>query len=161
LEKQDLARYSTLLFFDKKMCNSGAILGTARKLKHHYFMQERGYDMDVSRLHQDNMSMILSETNGKASSSKRTKHIKVKYFFVKDKINHGKFIVKHCLTKQMWTDINTKPKQGLVFQFFQGHVMDIPENYKDADYCGNVPTSPPVSNDANLIQGAVSIEGVC
>jgi hypothetical protein len=44
----------------------------------------------------------------------------------------------------MWTDINTKPKQGLVFQVFQGHVMGIPANYKDTDYIGNVPTSPPV-----------------
>jgi hypothetical protein len=34
LGKQDLVRYSTLLFFCKKMCNSGAILLTARKLKH-------------------------------------------------------------------------------------------------------------------------------
>jgi hypothetical protein len=80
-----------------------------------YFMQEQGYNKDASLLYEDNMSVILHETNDKASNLKRTKHIKVKYFFVKDKINHGEVIVKHCPTKQMWTDINTKPKQGLVF----------------------------------------------
>ncbi len=53
-----------------------------------YFMQEQGYDMDASLLYQDNMSTMLLKTNGKASSSKRTNHIKVKYNFVKHKINH-------------------------------------------------------------------------
>jgi len=35
-------------------------------------MIEQGYDMDPSLLYQDNMSAILLETNGRASSSKRT-----------------------------------------------------------------------------------------
>jgi hypothetical protein len=78
-------------------------------------MQEQGYDLDASLLYQDNMSAMLLETNGNASSSKQTKHIKVKYFFVKDKIDYGKVVVEHCPTEQNWTDINTKPKQGLVF----------------------------------------------
>ncbi len=39
--------------------------------------------MDTSLLYQDNMSAVLLEMNGKASSSKRTKHIKVKYFLSK------------------------------------------------------------------------------
>jgi hypothetical protein len=47
-----------------------------------YFMIELGYDMDPSLLYQDNMSAILLETNGRASSSKRTKHIKVKYYLI-------------------------------------------------------------------------------
>jgi hypothetical protein len=47
-----------------------------------YFMEEHGYDMDPSVLYQDNMSAIVLETNGKASSTKQTKHIKVKYFCI-------------------------------------------------------------------------------
>ncbi len=46
-------------------------------------MIEQGYDMDALLLYQDNMSAILLKTNGEASSSKHTKHIKVKYFFIK------------------------------------------------------------------------------
>ncbi len=45
----------------------------------HYFMEEQGYDMDLLVLYQDNMSAILLETNGKVSSTKQTKHIKVKF----------------------------------------------------------------------------------
>jgi hypothetical protein len=47
-----------------------------------YFMQEQGYKMDALLLYQDNMSMILLKTNGRASSLKRTKHIKVKYYSI-------------------------------------------------------------------------------
>ncbi len=45
----------------------------------------------------------------------------------------------------MWTDINTKPKQGLVFRVFRAHVMGIPVNYKDSDCKGKVPLTPVVS----------------
>jgi len=60
-----------------------------------YFLQEQGYDMEPSLLYQDNMSAILLETNGRASSSKRTKHIKVKYFYITDKIAQNEIVVEH------------------------------------------------------------------
>jgi hypothetical protein len=47
-----------------------------------YFMQEQGFEMEASLLYQDNMSAMLLKTNSRASSSKRTKHSKVKYFFI-------------------------------------------------------------------------------
>ncbi len=50
--------------------------------------------MDASILYQDNMSAILLEMNGKASSSKRTKHIKVKYFYVKEKVDNGEIEIE-------------------------------------------------------------------
>jgi hypothetical protein len=75
---------------------------------------------------------------------KRTKHIKVKYFFIKDKVDQGEIRIKHCPTEQMWTDVNTKPKQGLAFRVFRGHVMGIPVDYKDSDYEGKVPLMPVV-----------------
>ena len=64
-----------------------------------YFMQEQGYNMDPSLLYQDTMSAILLETNGRASSSKRTKHIKVKYYLNKDKVNQKEITIKHCPTE--------------------------------------------------------------
>ena len=103
-----------------------------------YFMQEQGYKMDASLLYQDNMSAILLETNRRASSSKRTKHIKVKCYLIKDKVGLGEITIEHCMAKQIWTEINTKPKQGLVFCVFMGHVMGIPAEYRDADYEGKV-----------------------
>jgi hypothetical protein len=42
----------------------------------------------------------------------------------------------------MWTDINTKPKQCLVFRVFRGHVVGIPVDYKESDYESKVPLMP-------------------
>ena len=108
-----------------------------------YFMVEQGYDMEPSLLYQDNMSAILLETNGRASSSKRTKHIKVKYYLIKDKVDRGEVTIEHCPTEQMWTDINTKPKQGAVFRAFRGQVIDIPADYNDASFAARCNFRPP------------------
>ena len=56
----------------------GQMLWTAR------FLQSQGYDVKNSLLHQDNQSAILLERNGQLSSGQQTKHINVKYFFIKD-----------------------------------------------------------------------------
>ena len=47
-------------------------------------MRAQGYVSKETVVYQDNKSAILLENNGKLSSSKRTKHINVLYFFVKD-----------------------------------------------------------------------------
>jgi hypothetical protein len=110
-----------------------------------YFMQEQGYVMDVLLLYQDNMSAILLKTNRRASSSKCTKHIKVKHYLIKDKVGQGEITIEHCPTKKMWTDMDNKPKQGFVLCVFRGHLMGIPAEYRDADYEGKVPLLPKVS----------------
>jgi hypothetical protein len=108
-----------------------------------YFMVEQGYNMEPSLLYQDNMSAILLETNGRASSSKWTKHIKVKYFLIKNKVDWNEITIKHCLTNQMWTDINMKPKQRDVFRKFRGHVMGIPTDYNDKSFATRCNFRPP------------------
>jgi hypothetical protein len=95
--------------------------------------------MDALLLYQENMSAILLKINGQASNSKHTKHIEVKYYFIKDKVGQGEITIKHCPTDKMWTDINTKPKQGFVFRVFRRHAMGIPTDYRDLDYEGKVP----------------------
>jgi hypothetical protein len=54
-----------------------------------YLIKAQGYTVDHNMLYQDNKSAILLEKNGKFSSSKRTKHIKTRYFFVTDKVAQG------------------------------------------------------------------------
>jgi hypothetical protein len=80
-----------------------------------HFMEEQGYDMDSSVLYQDNMSAILLKKNGKVSSTKQTKHIKLKYFYINKKVDSTKIKIEHCPMGHMWMNINTKPKQGLVY----------------------------------------------
>ena len=54
-----------------------------------YFIEAQGYSIEQNIIFEDNMSTINLANNGTFSSSKRTKHIKARYFFVKDKIKEG------------------------------------------------------------------------
>ena len=65
------------------------------------------------------------EVNGKLSSSKRTKHINIRYFFIQDRIKNGEITVKHCPTDQMLADYFTKPLQGAKFIQFRDMILGI------------------------------------
>jgi hypothetical protein len=56
------------------------------------FMEEQGYRIDKNILYQDNKRKILLENNGK-KSSKRTKAIYIRYFFVTDQVEKGNLII--------------------------------------------------------------------
>jgi hypothetical protein len=49
-----------------------------------YFLEAQGYTCHDTIIYQDNKSAILLEKNGKKSSSKRMKHINIRYFFITD-----------------------------------------------------------------------------
>ena len=57
---------------------------------------------------QDNNSTVLMAKNGRFSCSKRTRHIKNRYFMIMDKIVKGDVIIQYCPTGDMWAYINTK-----------------------------------------------------
>jgi hypothetical protein len=57
-----------------------------------YFMKAQGYGVKDNIVFQDNKSSILLEKNGKAPSSKRTKHINIRYFFITNRIKKGRSI---------------------------------------------------------------------
>ena len=58
---------------------------------------------------EDNRSTMLLMKNGKLSSGKRTKHLDVRYFYVKDLLDRGIIKLSHCLSKKMIADFFTKP----------------------------------------------------
>ena len=96
-----------------------------------YFLESLGYGIKQNIIYQDNKSAIALEKNGKASSSKRTKHIRMRYFFIKDCVDRGEVTIKHCPTKEMWSDILTKPKQGKEFFIMRSKLMGCPVNLDD------------------------------
>ncbi len=80
-----------------------------------YFLEAQGYAVNESVVYQDNQSAILLEKNGRASSSKRTRHINMRYFFVTDRVANGEISIEYCPTKTMLADYFTKPLQGIQF----------------------------------------------
>ena len=61
-------------------------------------MEAQGYVINNNILYQDNMSAILLEENRGKSSTKNRKHINVWYYFIKDRVELGKVVIKHCPT---------------------------------------------------------------
>jgi hypothetical protein len=90
-----------------------------------YFLEAQGYKIEDNILYQDNKSSILLETNGKASSSKRTKHINIRYFFITDRVKKNELSVVWCPTGNMIGDYATKPLQGAVFKKFRDLIMGV------------------------------------
>ena len=90
-----------------------------------YFMEAQGYTINDNILFQDNKSAILLEKNGKASSSKRTKHINIRYFFITDRIQKYEVSIVWCLTGDMIADFATKPLQGAMFKKFRDMIMGV------------------------------------
>jgi len=87
--------------------------------------------MTNARIYQDNKSTILLENNGKMSSSKRTKHIKSKFFFVTVKVAQGDIVIEWLPTDQMWVDVNTKPKTGIGYRRDRAMLMNCPMDIPD------------------------------
>ncbi len=80
-----------------------------------YFLEAQGYKIDNNILYQDNKSSILLETNGRGSSGKRTRHINVRYFFIRDRVESKEIRIEYCPTGIMVADYFTKPLQGALF----------------------------------------------
>jgi hypothetical protein len=96
-----------------------------------YFLECQGYTIDEYIVFQDNMSAMSLEKNGRVSSSKRTKHIKAKYFLIKDYYDAEEIDIKFCPTDEMWADILTKPLQGQRFRDMRAFLQNCPRDYDD------------------------------
>ena len=88
-----------------------------------YFLKWQGYNSEMI-LYQDNMSAMLLEKNGKRSSSKRTKHINIRFYFITDRYEKGDVQIVHCGTETMLADYFTKPLQGKKFLEFRKRIMN-------------------------------------
>ena len=75
------------------------------------------------------MSTLSLAKNGYVSSSKRTKHIKAKYFFIRHFHNAGELDLQYCPTEQMWADVLSTPLQGAKFRLMCAFLMNCPVDY--------------------------------
>ena len=89
------------------------------------FLRSQGFETRDTIIYQDNKSAILLETNGRYSSSKRTRHIEARYFFVKDYQDRKAFNIQYCPTDDMIADFFTKPLQGNKFYKFRKLIMNL------------------------------------
>ena len=101
------------------------------------FLEAQGYTISESILEQDNESAIKLETNGRQSAGAKSRHIDIRYFFIKDQTEKENISVRHCPTLKMLADFFTKPLQGSLFRKFRDVVL----GYKHVDTLDTAPDS--------------------
>ena len=89
------------------------------------FLEAQGYHVTDNVLHQVNESTIKLARNGRRSSSKQTRHIEIRYYFVTDHIERDRLRVSYCPAGDMLADYFSKPLQGSLFRKFRNLILNV------------------------------------
>ena len=99
-------------------------IGAIEWTKH--FLQAQGLTVNDNVLYRDNTSSMKLEQNGKSSSSKRTRHFNIKYFYITALIHRNELRIEYCPTDEMLADYMTKPLVGPPFEKMRALLMNLP-----------------------------------
>ena len=87
------------------------------------FLKFQGVTVTYNIYYQDNESAIKLQSNGRSSAGDKSRHIDIRYFFIKDRISKNEIKVEYCPTEKMLADFFTKPLQGTIFRRFRDVIM--------------------------------------
>ena len=87
------------------------------------FLQEQGYPIVNNVIYQDNESTKRMARNGRNSCTGNSRHINIRYFFVKDRVDKKEIHIEHCRTENMLADYFTKPLQGSLYHRYRNILM--------------------------------------
>ena len=79
------------------------------------FLKGQGYTMGAITIFQDNQSCMVLIERGR-SGAERTRHIDIRYFWVKERVDLGEIRVEYLRSEDMYANVLTKPLQGSQFQ---------------------------------------------
>ena len=86
------------------------------------FLLCQGLKLQPAKIYQDNLSTIFLASKGR-STSERTRHVKIRYFFIHHFIETGEVQLSHLTTTQMIADLLTKPLHGTLFLKFRSELL--------------------------------------
>ena len=78
------------------------------------FLIAQGYKMEPVTIYQDNQSCMALVERGR-SGAERTRHIQIRYFWVKERVDTGEVRVQYLRSEDMYANVLTKPLQGSQF----------------------------------------------
>ena len=101
-----------------------------------YFFKEQGKEIGEGNtvigkrniLYQDNESCIKLAKYGKSSSTRRTRHIHIRYFAITDRVKKKEIEIHYCPTGEMLGDFYTKPVQGSLYRKFRNSILGLTES---------------------------------
>ena len=86
------------------------------------FLTAQGYVLKSTLLLEDNRSAIDMVRAGKPTS-KRSKHINMRFYFIKQHLDSGELALDHCPTEDMLADILTKSLAGSLFLSIRDRIL--------------------------------------
>jgi hypothetical protein len=118
------------------------------------FLEAQGYMMRENILEQDNESAIKLEKNGRTSAGPKSRHIDIRYYWIKDRVKTGDVTIRHsCPTLSMLADFFTKPLQGTLFRQFRDALL----GRSHVDTLATCPMTPPKER----VEDPRDARGVC
>ena len=78
------------------------------------FLIAQGYKTGPAIIYQDNLSCMSLVKRG-GPTSERSRHIGIRYFWVKERVDTGEITIEHLSTEKMFANVLTKPLQGAQF----------------------------------------------
>ncbi len=110
-----------------KRSTEAELVGASDYLAHiiwmQMFLEAQGYAIETSILEQDNESAIKLEQNGRMSAGQKSRHVNIRYFWIKDRTKANGITIRHCPTLEMLADFFTKPLQGNLFRRFRDVIL--------------------------------------
>jgi hypothetical protein len=88
------------------------------------FLISQGLELGPAILWQDNKSTLALIDKGRSTSS-RTKHISIRYFFITDRVKAGEVTLRYKPTEHMVADLLTKPVQGELFRYLRSVLLNL------------------------------------
>jgi hypothetical protein len=89
------------------------------------FMESLGFKQDIITVFEDNQSSIILANKSRGTTITRTKHLQVRYFYVKQMIDQKLIQIEYLPTQEMMADILTKPMGGKLFFKLRDLILNI------------------------------------
>ena len=90
----------------------------------HDFLTAQGEKLSVPDIKQDNQGTMIMLAKG-SSSSGRSRHINIRYYWLKERIDRKEIKLSYLRTEDMVADILTKPLQGQKFYALRKMLLNI------------------------------------
>ena len=119
-------------------------------------MEYQGYTIDSKIFFQDNESAMKLEKNGRKSCGDKSRHIDIRYFFIKDVLRRENIDLQHCPTERMIADFYTKPLQGSLFIKMRNFIM----GHDDAFYEERVENCEGLNKSQNASSNDNNVESI-
>jgi hypothetical protein len=85
-----------------------------------------GVKQNTTKIYQDNTSTITMSYLGRGSSQSKTKHIDIRYFFIKQFLDAKTFEIEHLARDNMSADLFASPRTGSSFRRMRDVIMQLP-----------------------------------